>query len=513
MLSQMSIAKRLYLVSFVLIFALGIVAIDAWVSLKGIKSLVIQTEEKRVPQLMQIAAIELNVTRTSLLLRHAILARTPEELDTTFKEIKEKRQIIDATLKEFESGVFTDEGRTFINKFKPVVGAFWVVGEKNIQLISEGKKDEAFEFLVNQTIPARNILLVASGEEKTRQSKQLKVELGNFAKEADTTSYQIVGLVMLVAIGLTVFSGYLARVLRSRVQVSQQIAERVRDGDLVHSIDDDFKDEFSPLLASLKAMQKSLTQIVTKVRNSSDGVASSSAEIASGNEDLSTRTEAQGHALDKTIDAMAQLSSTVRQNADNAQQANQLASSAAEVAANAGKAVSEVVETMKGINAASNKISDIISVIDSIAFQTNILALNAAVEAARAGEQGRGFAVVASEVRNLAGRSANAAKEIKQLISDSVERVNQGSALVDQAGTTMEKVVRSISRVNLIMAEISNASAEQSHGVVRVGEAVNDIESSTQQNAALVEEMSSAALSLRTQAQELITAVSAFKLP
>nr|WP_315466522.1 methyl-accepting chemotaxis protein [uncultured Undibacterium sp.] len=366
---------------------------------------------------------------------------------------------------------------------------------------------------MNQTIPARNILLVASGEEKTRQSKQLKVELGNFAKEADTTSYQIVGLVMLVAIGLTVFSGYLARVLRSRVQVSQQIAERVRDGDLVHSIDDDFKDEFSPLLASLKAMQKSLTQIVTKVRNSSDGVASSSAEIASGNEDLSTRTEAQGHALDKTIDAMAQLSSTVRQNADNAQQANQLASSAAEVAANAGKAVSEVVETMKGINAASNKISDIISVIDSIAFQTNILALNAAVEAARAGEQGRGFAVVASEVRNLAGRSANAAKEIKQLISDSVERVNQGSALVNQAGTTMEKVVSSISRVNLIMAEISNASAEQSHGVVRVGEAVNDIESSTQQNAALVEEMSSAALSLRTQAQELITAVSAFKLP
>ncbi|MBR7799256.1 methyl-accepting chemotaxis protein [Undibacterium fentianense] len=512
MFSQMGIAKRLYVVSFLLIIALAVVAIDAWVSLKGIKTMVVQTEEKRVPQMMQIAAIELNVTRTSLLLRHGILSRSPEELAATMADIKEKRQLIDQNLNDFEHGVFTKEGRAFIENFKPIMKRFWEIGEQNIQLILDGKKDEAFEYLVSKTIPARNLLLTASGQEKDRQTKQLRHELATFSKEADMTGYQIVGLVLVVAIGLVIFSAYLARVLRKRVEISQEIAERVRHGDLVHAVIDDSHDEFSPLLASLHAMQQALIEIVSKVRHSSDGVATSSAEIATGNMDLSQRTEDQGMSLEQTVSAMAQLNTTVKQNAENARQANQLAVSASEIASQGGQVVAEVVETMKGINTASTKIADIIGVIDSIAFQTNILALNAAVEAARAGEQGRGFAVVASEVRSLAGRSAEAAKEIKHLIGASVERVNEGSALVDQAGSTMEKVVSAITRVTDIMAEISAASEEQSRGVGRVDQAVTQMDASTQQNAALVEEMAAAAASLKSQAGELITAVSVFKL-
>ncbi|MFC0350510.1 methyl-accepting chemotaxis protein [Undibacterium danionis] len=512
MLTRIGIARRLYLVSFLLILALVIVAFDAWIALGNMKKMVVNTEEKRVPQLMEIASIELNVTRTSLQLRHAILVKTPRELDATMADIAAKRSAIDQALKEFESGVATSEERIFIEKFKLLIKDFWIVGEKNIQLILNGEKESAFDFLVAKTIPVRNLLLAASGAEKDRQSKQLKLELGSFGHKADTTLYQIVGLIVVVAIGLLAFSTYIAAVLRLRVRISQEVAERVRDGDLTHVVVDDARDEFSPLLASLKSMQQSLTEIVSTVRHGSEGVAASSAEIALDDLELSERTEGQANALEKTVTAMSQLSSTVKQNADNAQQANQLAASASDVATKGGTVVLEVVETMKGINVASKKIADIIGVIDGIAFQTNILALNAAVEAARAGEQGRGFAVVASEVRSLAGRSAEAAKEIKKLIDDSVERVNRGSALVDHAGATMNEVVSAIRRVTDIMAEISAASAAQSNDVINVGTAVTQMDASTQQNAAMVEKMAVAADSLKSQAHELVMAVSVFKL-
>ena len=266
------------------------------------------------------------------------------------------------------------------------------------------------------------------------------------------------------------------------------------------------------LMASMLQMREKLRDLVTQVRQGSENVASASAEIEQGNLDLSSRTENQVSALQTTASSMEQLSTTVRLNADNALQASQLAQSAADVAVKGGAVVARVVDTMKGINDSSAKIADIITVIDSIAFQTNILALNAAVEAARAGDQGRGFAVVASEVRSLAGRSAEAAKQIKQLISTSVERVGQGSKLVDQAGVTMKEVVSSIRRVTEIMSEISTASAEQSQGVAQVGDAVAKMDNATQQNAALVEETAAAAGSLRTQATQLVTTVAAFKL-
>ena len=266
------------------------------------------------------------------------------------------------------------------------------------------------------------------------------------------------------------------------------------------------------VLASMAAMRENLARIVSQVRSGSDSIATASSQIAQGNQDLSSRTEQQASSLQQTAASMDELGSTVRQNADNARQASQLAQGASEVASRGGAVVAEVVDTMKGIQGSSQKIADIIGTIDGIAFQTNILALNAAVEAARAGEQGRGFAVVASEVRSLAQRSAEAAKEIKTLITDSVARVESGTALVDRAGQTMSEIVGAIGRVSDIVGEISVASAEQSDGVGQVGQAVNQMDQVTQQNAALVEESAAAADSLRLQARQLVDAVAVFKL-
>ena len=290
-----------------------------------------------------------------------------------------------------------------------------------------------------------------------------------------------------------------------------QLARSVAAGDLSAQVALRAGDSTS-LMAQLKEMQVRLAKVVGSVRANSESVATASAQIAQGNLDLSQRTEEQASVLEKTAAAMEELSATVRQNADNARQANQLALDASNVAIQGGEVVGQVVDTMKAINDSSKRIADIIGVIDGIAFQTNILALNAAVEAARAGEQGRGFAVVASEVRSLAGRSADAAREIKSLISASVERVEQGTALVDQAGATMTDVVTSIRRVTDIVSEISVASAEQSAGVVQVANAVGQMDQVTQQNAALVEESAAAAESLKAQAVELVQIVGVFKL-
>ena len=303
----------------------------------------------------------------------------------------------------------------------------------------------------------------------------------------------------------------LSRALGAEPFELSDAARRVADGDLMMQLRVRSGDTTS-VMAAMDRMQTSLTRVVATVRQGSESVSTASAEIAQGNHDLSARTEEQASALEETAASMEQLSSTVQQNADNARQANQLAQSASTVAIKGGEVVVQVVEIMKGINDSSKKISDIISVIDGIAFQTNILVLNAAVEAARAGEQGRGFAVVASEVRSLAGRSAEAAKEIKSLINASVKRVEQGTVLVDQAGVTMTEVVSSIKRVTDLMSEISAASSEQSQGVAQIGEAVQQMDLVTQQNAALVEEMAAAAESLKGQAQGLVETVAVFKL-
>ena len=325
--------------------------------------------------------------------------------------------------------------------------------------------------------------------------------------------FGVVALVLgaaLLVLG-TLVSRNLLRQLGGEPDYARSIARSIAQGDLAVAVTTRPGDQ-SSLMLDIQAMQGNLHRIVQRVRSGTEHIASASQQIAAGNHDLSSRTESQASALEQTAASMEELSSTVKQNADNAHQANQLAMSASTVAVRGGEVVAQVVDTMKGINEASRKISDIISVIDGIAFQTNILALNAAVEAARAGEQGRGFAVVASEVRSLAGRSAEAAKEIKTLINASVERVEQGTSLVDQAGATMTEVVTSIRRVTDIVGEISAASTEQSLGVSQVGEAVTQMDQATQQNAALVEEMAAAASSLKSQAQELVQTVAVFKL-
>ena len=392
------------------------------------------------------------------------------------------------------------------------------------------KAREAYRSLRSETIKrhqaGENVWTVVEKELKASSEAYLQA-LGNLEKHQqelyDAALVQAeknaaLGEQIMIAIGVAALAmgGFFALVLtRSIVGPIRIAAENVKyiaDGDLMREIRIEGRDETAQMLQSLAEMQGSLQQIVTRVRQGSESVATASAEIAQGNQDLSSRTESQASALEETAASMEELGSTVKQNADNARQANQLAQSASTVAVQGGEVVAQVVNTMKGINDASKRIADIISVIDGIAFQTNILALNAAVEAARAGEQGRGFAVVASEVRSLAGRSADAAKEIKALIMNSVERVEQGTALVDQAGTTMNEVVTSIRRVTDIMGEISAASSEQSAGVAQVGEAVTQMDQATQQNAALVEESAAAAESLKGQASTLVQVVSGFKL-
>ena len=318
--------------------------------------------------------------------------------------------------------------------------------------------------------------------------------------------------IVLVSLGLNVaLNRMVLRPIGGEPGDAAAMAERVAQGDLSQPIHIHANDRTS-LMAQLQKMQASLADVVSHVRQGAEGVATASAQISQGNHDLSGRTESQASALEQTAASMEQLNSTVTQNADNARTATQLARSASSVAAQGGEAVARVIDTMKGINDSSRQIADIIGVIDSIAFQTNILALNAAVEAARAGEQGRGFAVVASEVRSLAGRSAEAAKEIRTLIATSVSRVEVGAAQVDEAGSTMTEVVKSIQQVADLMSEISAASSEQSAGVGQVGEAIVQMDQVTQQNAALVEEMAAAASSLQNQAQELVQTVAVFNL-
>ena len=355
--------------------------------------------------------------------------------------------------------------------------------------------------------PAR--LLAESGSRIAADSAATSAHAASEAQRAT-----IVSIVLMLVAGA---AGVVVAVLFSRkitrpVDHALTLARKIADGDLTMHVKVRSEDEIGALLKALSDMQSSLSGVVGNVRSNSESVSTAASEISQGANDLSQRTEEQASALQQAASSMEQLGSTVRQNAENALSANQLALGASTVARKGGEVVGEVVETMKGINDSSKRIVDIIGVIDGIAFQTNILALNAAVEAARAGEQGRGFAVVASEVRSLAQRSADAAKEIKQLISASVERVEHGTALVDRAGVTMTEIVTSIARVTDIMGEISAASSEQSDGVGQISQAIAQMDQATQQNAALVEESAAAAESLRDQAQQLVQVVAVFRL-
>lgn len=389
---------------------------------------------------------------------------------------------------------------------------FLAIRDQIYALKKDGKAEQADQLLEQQFMPTARQLVEKVDALVTYQRE----EIDGLAAEIDA-NYRF-GRTLMIAFGvvgmlLSVACGWLiTRSITRPLMRATDVAHRVARGDLSVHVDVHGTDELGRLLGSLRDMQAALLRVVSNVRRGSDNLAAASAEIAQGNDDLSSRTESQASALEQTAASMEELSSTVARNADNAHEANQLAMNASTVTAQCGEVINQVVETMKGINDSSRQISDITGVIDSIAFQTNILALNAAVEAARAGEQGRGFAVVASEVRSLAGRSADAAREIKKLIGSSVGRVAQGSTEVERAWVAMTEVVNSIRRVTETMSEISAASTEQSLGVAQIGEAVGQMERTTQQNAALVEQTAAAAISLRQQSRELVEVVSVFQL-
>jgi methyl-accepting chemotaxis protein len=384
---------------------------------------------------------------------------------------------------------------------------------RTIQLASAGEFEAAAQNLSADTVPKFNAL-----RDTVFALLDLQGTVAAQAFAAAQSSYDSISMISIFAIVMgiilaVVFGSLLLRSIVVPLDEAIEVAHKVASGDLTSQIVvTSTKSSTGRLMQALKEMNDNLVDLVGKVRMGTDQIATASGEIASGNSDLSQRTEEQASSLEETASSMEELTSTVKQNADNARQANQLAAGASEVAVKGGAVVGQVVHTMRSINESSHKIVDIISVIDGIAFQTNILALNAAVEAARAGEQGRGFAVVATEVRTLAQRSAAAAKEIKELISDSVSKVDEGTRLVDEAGATMDEIVSAVKRVTDIMAEISAASQEQSSGIEQVNQAVTQMDEVTQQNAALVEEAAAAAESMQEQAQTLTQAVSTFKL-
>jgi len=411
----------------------------------------------------------------------------------------EKEDISDAT----DTALLLEDRNTF--------AAFEKMREQVMALAVSGKSDVAkATILANQAMVEKMMnALVQHKAYNEKLSKQAATEASEIMHNANILAV-VVSLIVIAAV--SAMGLLLARKISRSLAEAVTIAKAIAAGDLTMRIPVASKDEIGQLMQAIEQMNGSLIAIVSDVRSGVNTIATASSEIASGNLDLSSRTEQQAGSLEETASAMEELTSTVKQNADNARQANQLAVSASAVASEGGTVVSRVISTMDAINTSSRKIVDIISVIDGIAFQTNILALNAAVEAARAGEQGRGFAVVASEVRSLAQRSAAAAKEIKALIDDSVANVDDGSKLVAQAGATMEQVVASVQRVTDVVSEISAASTEQSSGIEQINQAITQMDEATQQNAALVEQAAAAAQSLQDQAQHLEQTVSVFKL-
>ncbi len=454
----------------------------------------------------------------AIAVRDVVLATDAAAVQVQVNKIKaldDKYQQSAAPLDALFTGAVTADEKAALSSIKDTERRVQPLIAKVIELRSAEQFAQASSLLAQQVGPAF-VDWLASVNKLIDLEEKMSQDATAGARALSSSFFTWMLLLCSVAIAAGVSSAWyigrgLLKQLGGQPDYAVSIVTRIAAGDLsvaIHTA----KDDHSSLLFAMKKMRDNLVGIVAQVRTGTETIFNASTEIAAGNFDLSSRTERQAGTLEETASSLEELTSTVRQNADNARQANVLAESASEVAVRGGAVVAQVVETMAAINESSKKIVDIIGVIDSIAFQTNILALNAAVEAARAGAQGRGFAVVATEVRNLAQRSASAASEIKALIGSSVQRVDIGARLVDDAGTTMEEIVRSVKRVTDIMAEISLASQEQSTGIESVNQAVGEMDEATQQNAAMVEQASSAAASLQKEAQMLAEVVGVFQL-
>jgi methyl-accepting chemotaxis protein len=520
MLKNLTIKSRLiFVISFLSVLAVVI----GFLGLRGMsvanEGLRTVYEDRLVPagQLGEVNILTAeNLRQMHLMLMHD--PRLPESklhdhpLSFHSDKIADNSKKNNKLIEDYAATYLTPEEKQLFEDYQAKRKHYQDVRKKTQELIEEGKFAEANASMVKETGPA-----FVANRDAVQKLLELQINIGKEEYEKALHSYAITRNISISAIVISLllaaFIGImLIRAIMRPLAEAQEVAGKIAAGDLTSNIEITSNDELGKLLTSFKAMQNSIQGLISEIKSSTDTINTASKEIASGNSDLSQRTEEQASSLEETASSMEELTSTVKQNTENAKQANQLAISASDVAGKGGEVVSKVVVTMDSINESSRKIVDIISVIDGIAFQTNILALNAAVEAARAGEQGRGFAVVAGEVRNLAQRSAAAAKEIKTLIGDSVEKVEGGSKLVAQAGQTMEEIVTSIRRVTDIMSEITAASVEQSQGIEQVNTAITQMDEVTQQNAALVEEAAAAAESLEEEAQNLSASVATFKV-
>ncbi|HEX2012587.1 MAG TPA: methyl-accepting chemotaxis protein [Roseateles sp.] len=511
-IKNMSIAAKLSAAFAMMLVLLTILALFAYSRLQ-----VVQQDSRNIsgdwmPSVRHASAMDTSVAEFRIGLLQAMAATTNEQTGIAEQNMADAGKHLAASSEAYAKLIDDAAERGLYDKFSSTWKVYLGLTQKALEAVRNGQEEEARRI---QTGEARRVYLEANA------TLAELVALNNKGAEASAAHSEEVYrsaalwllLVSLAAAGAAVMLALaLIRAITRPLAQAVSAADRVAGGDLSLKIEFDGKNETARLLEAMQRMQTALAGTVASVREGAESVATASAQIAQGNSDLSARTEEQASSLEETSATMEELSSTVRQNADNAQQANQLAQSASEVAKSGGQVVGEVVSTMRGIEDSSKRIADIIATIDGIAFQTNILALNAAVEAARAGEQGRGFAVVAGEVRSLAQRSAEAAKEIKNLINDSVERVQSGTQLVDRAGQTMDDIVNSVQRVADIVGEISSASTEQSAGIAQVGEAVTQLDKTTQQNAALVEQSAAASESLKHQAARLLDSVASFKL-
>lgn len=469
--------------------------------------------DDRYVKVMLAKSIQDEVNVQARFLRNATIgANDSAELKSSLDKVDASVQRNTKMMEELKAMINTDEGIRVFDAMTAARNGYGQARDAAIKLLRDGQAEAAGQYVLKDLRPPQtkffdSLKAMVALQEGLMQEAGKEVRTNTSAAFMSTVVLSSIATLTAIIIAVVI-----TRSITIPVNRAVEVARTVAAGDLTSRIVVTTKDEVGMLLASLAEMNDNLKKIVGEVRNGTDEIASATTEVATGNMDLSSRTEQQASALEETASSMEELTSTVRQNSENARQASQLAQSATAVAVRGGDVVSQVVSTMESINTSASKIVDIIAVIDGIAFQTNILALNAAVEAARAGEQGRGFAVVASEVRNLAQRSASAAKEIKVLIGASVDRVQAGNKLVSTAGETMSEVVESVRKLTAVVGEITTAGREQETGIEQINEAITSMDSVTQQNAALVEEAAAATSALQQQASKLAQAVSIFKL-
>ncbi|VXB47662.1 methyl-accepting chemotaxis protein [Massilia sp. 9I] len=518
MFKQMKVGTRL-IAAFLALTLLG--AAVAAVGIFNMSKMNERTNTLYAKELLGLSYVKqanVNLVDVGRMLRNVMLASNDKDRQTALAKVELASKHLQENLDKARPLFWTEKGKRLFGELDAGVREYQSRVAQALKLVQADALQESrasVDYLFNTVAPASIVAdqhMFALGQVKEDNATRAVAEAADSYQSSRTMMLMLVVGSAAFGIGLGVLlTRSLTRQLGGEPAYASDIATRIAAGDLAVDVVVKNGDK-SSLVYAMKTMRDSLAQIVGEVRKGTDAIASASGQIATGNMDLSSRTEEQASSLEETASSMEELTSTVQQNADNARQANGMAATASEVAERGGQVVSQVVDTMASINESSKKIVDIIGVIDSIAFQTNILALNAAVEAARAGEQGRGFAVVASEVRTLAQRSASAAKEIKGLIDDSVSKVDAGAKLVDNAGATMDEIVTSVRRVTDIMGEISSASVEQTSGIEQINQAISQMDQVTQQNASLVEEAAAAAESLQDQAGKLAQLVSVFKL-